>query len=677
MKKLVRYVLLLLLILVLGGWLLLNLFDANQLKKPVLGWLNENTELDIGIGRLEFNPLTPYKLLAEEVRLGDWFEARQVYVELEGLASLAGETRVAIIDIVDGRLTPGRVRELALPASLADIRIAELNTRNLTISGDDWQLQGADLTLRDWQPRRQGQWQWTADLTLSGQVRQLSHPWLELSRASLEGRVEQGRLVLDEVRARLFDGLLDSRLLLDPARRELQLNGPRFTGNRFRLEYAPRLPEGWTLLLSRASLEDTSLTSPRFTANGIAGQLRYLEWNGRDLPEGQGEWQAAEAVLGWLRLDQHQGQWLGSRERLGLSLNGKAYQGSLAAELGWFPQQGRLDIEQLQLTGNKLEWHPDLAWPIPDLRIHKLNLGQGELLSMDPALPLSLLDGRLFIADLAWAAGQWRPLTEQARLEGGWGELAYDSLISRQAGFKARLDDTRLRLDEFDGEWLEGRLRLEGRLGIYPPYPASLRLDAEDLALRRLSSWLRKERGFSGKLNLNAELDGELHRRASWTGELRLDAEDLFVERLGLDDWLRRRLGEDYAEPRAVDPALAALDLAQSDGFIYRAELAGPVRKGRWQLNGSAVQSVRHLLALRGELDLAGGWDLELGAVNDQGCRELAIRLQQSWRAPKLRLHQPAPAEPCRPWYRGPLAYPAAGLPGNLIEAVRNLPQEP
>ncbi|MGR7923071.1 AsmA-like C-terminal region-containing protein [Zobellella denitrificans] len=678
MRKLARKLLLALLLLGAAGWLLLSFFDANQLKKPVLEWLNEHTELDISIGRLEFNPLHPYKLLAEDVRLGDWLEAKQLYLELARLSPLAGQTRIAVLDLNDARIRLDRATELAaLPDNLATITVDELNTKNLTLAWDGWEAQGVNLKLNDWQPRRDGQWRWWSDMTLSGQVRQLSHPWLEMSRIGLEGRIHRGRLELDGLRSRLFDGLFEAGLSLDPASRELTLDEPRFSHTRLQFDQAPPLPEGWTLLLNRASLQDLSITSPWLTANGIDGDFRYVEWPGQGLPEARGDWQADEAVLDWLRLDAHQGQLLGTRERLGLSLQGKAYQGSLEAELGWFPQQGRLDIDNLQLTGSKLEWLPDMHWPVPDLRIHKLNLSQAELLSMDPGLPLSLHGGQLFVADLAWSAEQWRPLSEQARLEGGWSELAYDSLISRQGGFKARLDDTRLIMDELAGDVLDGRARLEGSLAVYPPHQASLRLEAQDLALRRLSSWLRKERGFSGRLNLSAALEGELHNRASWDGELRLEGEDIFVERLGLDDWLRRRLGEDYREAKGVDPALAALVLEQGDGFIYRAELKGPVRQGRWQLDGSAVQSVRHLLALRGRLDLAGGWDLELGAVNDQGCRELAIHLEESWRSPKLRLHQPALAEPCQPWYRGPVPYPAAGLPGRLTEAVRNLPQEP
>ncbi|WP_298721409.1 AsmA-like C-terminal region-containing protein [uncultured Oceanisphaera sp.] len=673
MKKLAKYLLVSMLVLLLAGWLLLSVFDANRLKKPVLGWLNEHTELDLTIGRLEFNPLHPYTLLAEDVRLGDWFSARQLYLQLATLSPLSGQTRIATLDVIDGKLQLDNATELVLPDNLANITIDELNTKNLSLSWNDWQAGGADLTLSQWQPRRQGAWQWWSDLEISGQLRQLTHPAVDMSRINLSGRISQQQLMLDRVQSRLFDGLFDSALSLNLPARELTLNEPQFSHNKLQFEQLPQLDNDWTLLLNRARLENVSITSPTLTANGIDGELRYLEWQGGNLPEASGSWQAEEAVLDWLRLDEHQGQLSSSRERLGLTLRGKAYQGAFDSELRWYPQQGRLDIDNLQLQGNKLNWQSDLYWPVPDVRIHKLNLNQGELLSLDPALPLSLLGGELFIADLAWSGAQWRPLTAQARLEGSWSEMAYDSLIARHGHFNARLDDTRLLLDKLSTDALDGRVSLDGSIGLYPPHQGRIRLEGKELELRRLSHWLQAERAFSGQVNIDADLAGTLREPASWQGSLALDGSDIFIEKLGLDDWLKRRLGEDYGRPTRVDPVLAALDLEQSDGFIYRAELKGPVKQGRWQLDGSAVQSVRHLLALRGALDFAGRWQLELGAVNAQRCRELAIRLEDSWRAPRLRLHQPELNTPCQPWYQGSIPYPAAGLPGRLTEAVRKL----
>ncbi|WMC10625.1 AsmA-like C-terminal region-containing protein [Oceanimonas pelagia] len=674
MKKLARRGLTGLLVLLLGGWLLLNVLDVNQLKKPVLTWLNENTELGLSVGRLEFNPLSPYKLLAEDVRLGDWFSARQIYLELEQLAPLAGRTEVAILDIIDGRLNLERAQAPALPASLADIHIQELNTKNLALAGQGWEAGGIELRLRDWQPRRQGQWQWEADARLSVRLRQLSHPALELAQLDAGGQLRQGRLELDDVRGRLFGGLVSGRLVLDPRQRELRLERPQFSQVRLQLGESPALPDGWRLLLNRAALDDVSLTTPRLTVNGMRGELRDLEWNGRSLPEGRGNWQADEATLDWLRLDQHRLHWLGDGERQGMRLNGQAWEGSIEAELGWYPGQGRLDIDELQLAGNKLVWQPDITWSLPEVRIHKLNLSRTELLSLDDTLPLSLLDGNLFITDLAWSAGLWRPLSEQARLEGSIGDLAWNSLIARQAAFSARLTDEQWLLDTLTADWLDGHLTLSGSMASYAPHTAHLELTGQNWQLRHLSNWLRAGQGFAGDIDIRASLTGEPGTPASWQGELTLDGRDIFVEQLGLDAWLRNRLGEDYATPKQVDAALAALDMRQNDGFLYRLDLHGPVRDGRWRLNGSAVQSVRHLLALRGEVNLSGSLDLDLGAINDAGCRELAIRLAGDWHAPRLRLHQPALPRPCRPWYSGPVPYPAAGLPGNLVEAVRALP---
>ncbi|WP_417616809.1 hypothetical protein [Oceanisphaera sp.] len=673
MKKLAKYLLVLGLVILLAGWLLLSVFDANQLKKPVLSWLNEHTEINLSIGNLEFNPLHPYTLLAEDVQLGDWFRARQVYVQLATLSPLSGHTRIATLDLIDANLRLDHATELVLPDNLANISIDELNGKNVSLSWQAWEAKGADLTIRHWQPRREGAWQWWSDFTLDGQLRQLTHPDMAMAQISFNGQLARQQLQLTRLQSRLFDGLLDTRLTLNLPRQEVTLTAPSFSHNRLQFDRLPQLASGWTLLLNRAELNDVSITSPLLTSNGIKGELPYLEWQAGGLPEARARWQADEAVLDWLRLDKHGGELLSSREQLGLSLNGQAYEGTFNSELRWTPQQARLDIDMLELQGNKLVWQPDLYWPTPDVRLHKLNVSRGELLSLDDALPLSIWGGDLFVADLAWSAGQWRPLSEQARIEARWDEIAYNSLIARQGLAKARLDDTHLILEQLSTEALDGQLSVSGQIGRYAPHSGTLRLDGQSLALRPLSRWLNGDRGFAGTLDIQAALDGDLQRASSWQGQLAIHGRDIFIEKLGLDTWLKNRLGEDYRHEKAVDPVLAALDLAQSDGFIYQARLAGPVNRGRWRLDNSALQSVRHLLALRGNVDFSGSWQLQLGVINDQGCRELAIALTDTWRAPRLTLQQPPLATPCQPWYQGEVPYPDAGLPGRLIEAVRKL----
>lgn len=670
MKKLAKWVLGLIVILLLAGWLLLSIFDANQLKKPVLNWLNQHTELDITIGNLEFNPLHPYTLLAEDVQLGTWFKARQLYV---AVASLSGQLHLKTLDIIDGELLLDNAAEFALPEPFSTITIDELTTKNFQLYWQDWQVKGAALTLTDWQPRVNQQWQWSSDVKLKGQAQLLSHPELALAQLSFNGQLKQQQLQLERLQSRLFDGLLDTGLTLDIPHKTLSLTAPQFSHNQLQFEQVPTLDADWQLLLDKGQFNEVTVSSPHFSTNNVSGELRYLDWRAGQAPDVRGVWQADEAVLDWLRLDNHQGEWLSSPEQLTLSFTGRAYEGEITSELRWHPQQGRLDIDNLQLLGNKLYWHDDINWPLPELRLHRLNIKDAELLSLDETLPLSILGGDAFAMDIAWSAGVWRPLTEQAQLQVKWNELAFNSLVARHGQASARLNDTQLLLDSFNSEALDGQLELSGQLGLTAPYHSQLSLRGEELALRPLSRWLNGERAFSGNFSLAGALSGALTEPASWQGELNFTGQDIFIEKIALDDWLKRRLQEDYTQEKTVDPTLAALDLASGDGFIYEAQLSGAVVDGHWQLSKSALQSVRHLLAINGEVDFTGGWQLALGIINDQGCRELAINLSQRWRAPTLAIHQPPLKQPCVPWYQGEIAYPEAGLPGSLIEAVHAL----
>ena len=673
MKKLAKYVLLLLVSLLLAAWLLLTLFDANRLKQPVLAWLNEHTDLDASIGNISFNPLHPYTLLAEEVRLGDWFNARQVYVELATLSPLSGQTRIATLDLIDAKLQLDDAIALQLPDNLANIHIAELTTKNLRLDWQGWQAKGADLTLRDWQPRLDGHWQWGADVNLNGQARQLTQPNLEMAQLTFHGQVRQQQLQLTELRSRLFDGIFESGLVINWPKQQLTLTGAQFSHNQLQFEHLPRLASGWSLVMNKAQLEKVSITSPVLTSNNISGELRYFDWSAGGLPDASAKWQADEAVMDWLRLDKHQGELLSSQQQLNLNINGQAYEGNVSSELRWLPEQGRLDIDSLVLQNNKFVWQPDMSWPLPEVQIHKLDISNGELLSLDAKLPLSVMGGELLINDIAWSTGQWRALTQRARAEANWHEIAFDSLISRQGKAKAKLDDTHLWLSELTTEALAGQIALSGKLSLYPPYTGDATLEGSALALRPLSRWLQADRQFSGTADINAELSGDLEDKRTWQGRLALRGEALFIEKLDLDHWLSQRLREDYAQAKTVDAQLAALDLNQGDSFIEQLDLQGPITDGRWRLDGSALQSVRYLLALRGELDLAGGWQLQLGAINDQGCRELAIELSETWRAPKLTLQQPKLSRPCQPWYQGKVPYPKSGIVGNILEGVRAL----
>ncbi|ART82568.1 hypothetical protein CBP31_08000 [Oceanisphaera profunda] len=673
MKKLAKYLLLTLLVLLLAGWLLLTLFDANRLKEPVLAWLNEHTDLDASIGDITFNPLHPYTLLAEDVRLGDWFHARQVYVQLATLSPLSGQTRIATLDLIDAKLLLDDAIALQLPDNLANIHVAELTTKNLSLEWQGWQAKGTDLRLHDWQPRLDGNWQWDADVNVSGQARQLTQPNLEMAQLTFHGQVRQQQLQLTEIKSRLFDGIFESNVVVNWPKQQLILNAPQFSHNQLQFEQWPELASGWSLQINKAQLEKVSITSPYLTSNNISGELRYFEWASGQLPDASGQWQADEAVLDWLRLDKHQGELLSSQQQLSLNINGQAYEGSVTSELRWHPEQGRLDIDALALQNNKFVWQADMKWPLPEVRLHKLDISNGELLSLDPKLPLSVIGGELFVNDIAWSAGQWRPLSKQARAEANWSEIAFNSLIARQGKAKAKLDDTHLWLTELNSDALEGQVTLSGKLGLYPPYAIDAELKGQELALRPISRWLKADRNFSGKVEINAELKGEVQDRQTWQGQVALSGQEVFVEKLGLDNWLSQRLREDYAQAKSVDPQLAALDLNQGDSFIYQLELKGPINNGHWRLDGSALQSVRYLLALRGEVDLAGGWQLELGAVNDKGCRELAIELSESWRAPKLTIHQPKLVSPCKPWYQGDVPYPKSGLSGGILEGVRSL----
>ncbi len=90
-------------------------------------------------------------------------------------------------------------------------------------------LRGLNATLSDWQllnPVRPPQ----ANLTLN--ITELATPAWALSRLNLAGRLEGQVLSTDKLTANLFDGLLETGMVLDWPARSLRLNNLKSQGMR-------------------------------------------------------------------------------------------------------------------------------------------------------------------------------------------------------------------------------------------------------------------------------------------------------------------------------------------------------------------------------------------------------------------------------------------------------------
>lgn len=150
--------------LLLFVWVGLGLFDAERAKGPIANWLSQQTGVPVTIGRLVFNPLHPYTLLAEQVRYGDAVQLEKLYLEIEHIDWLNRDVRIAHLDLIRP------VIKLPLPNQLPSLPVHSLTISdstidNLSLQSEALTLRGLSASLSDWElidPRRQPQ----ANLTL-------------------------------------------------------------------------------------------------------------------------------------------------------------------------------------------------------------------------------------------------------------------------------------------------------------------------------------------------------------------------------------------------------------------------------------------------------------------------------------------------------------------------------
>ena len=150
MNSWLRALLYLFAFLLLFVWVGLGLFDAERAKGPIASWISQQTGVPVTIGRLVFNPLHPYTLLAEQVQYGDAVQLEKIYLEIDNIDWLNRDVRIAHLDLIRP------VIKLPLPNTLPTLPVHSLTISDSTIDrlslhSDELTLSGLNATLNDWQ----------------------------------------------------------------------------------------------------------------------------------------------------------------------------------------------------------------------------------------------------------------------------------------------------------------------------------------------------------------------------------------------------------------------------------------------------------------------------------------------------------------------------------------------
>ena len=155
MHRAFRWFLYSILVLVAAIWLTLGLLKPEHLKGPFVAWVQQQTGLPLEIGKLNYNPLFPNVVLAENVSLGPDLKADKVYLEIASGSWWQRQLHIAHLDIIRPQIKwqPG----LNLPQPLRQLQIDDLTIDKMKLSWNNGSLDGGSLHLTNWQPIRDGE----------------------------------------------------------------------------------------------------------------------------------------------------------------------------------------------------------------------------------------------------------------------------------------------------------------------------------------------------------------------------------------------------------------------------------------------------------------------------------------------------------------------------------------
>ncbi|MFM5152781.1 AsmA family protein [Aeromonas hydrophila] len=625
--------------LLLFVWVGLGLFDAERAKGPIAGWLSQQTGVPVTIGRLVFNPLHPYTLLAEQVSYGNAVTLDKIYLEIESIDWLSRDVRIAHLDLIRPAI------KLPLPNQLPSLpvhslTIADSTIDRLSLESDGLTLRGLNATLSDWQllnPVRPPQ----ANLTLN--INELATPAWALSRLNLAGRLEGQVLSTDKLTTNLFDGLLETGMVLDWPARSLRLNNLKTQGMRI---------EWGTLAKAESPLRQVSLDlgqirdlsfndiEQELALNNLNGQLTAFNWQAGSTPSGYFSGTLGDLGRGLFQLEAIQGKVAFSPQQLDAELQGKAYEGEFNLELSLDPLQQKLTLKDMALSGMDISlpegwWQDWQRWRPQQIDIRKLAFDKLKVLSFDDTLPLSLTGWQFYLTDLSLRGNQPGPLLGRARLESAWFELVWDGLSARNGELDGELTAGSWQLNKLTSSLPdEGSLSLSGQWGREPGQTSRLQLKGKKLDLVQWGKILHSPVSFAGKMDLSADLQA-LHGgtpgawRSSLQGNIALDATEPFWDKVKIDPLL------DQWFKQAAAPTLSPTELWQAmqegDTPFYRIKLQGKVAQGQLKIEQAGASTITHLLGVQGSVDLVNEqWQLDLGVLNGQHCAELLGQ----WRGP-------------------------------------------
>jgi hypothetical protein len=673
MHRVIRWFLYTVIVLVVVIWIGLGLLRPEYLKRPFVAWVQQQTGLPFDIGKLNYNPLYPNVVLAENVTLGPDIRVDKLYLEIAGGSWWKRDLHIAHLDIIGPKLKWNKT--LTLPQPFNRLTIDDMTVSDGLLDYPGGKFEGVSLHITSWQPIRNGEFVPSADLAFAFNADQAQWRGYSLQDSHIKGTKTAELLRIDQASGTLFHGTVDTQFSWDLAANTIKFDS--LTLDKLQIEL--NLLSGWpvtqpTLQADKIQLNNVSAINlgQRFALNQIDGVMRDFSWSTSQPPVFSYSGKVGEYTNGLIELSDMSGEGKLDTQAWKMELKGSAYAGTFSADMEGDRPWHSLVINDLQLAKMQPELYPGwrerlASQPFQQIDFHHVNFNHVSLISFDDSVPLTVKWFDLFLTDLRWTPVAWQTTSDKSRMEASWLELVYQTLVTRQADIQAELTKTGFSLNHANAQVEDVPFTASGFWSLQDNQPHKLNLSLKGFDLEQLSDMLRPTYPFAGKMNLMADLQSKgttwLDLQKNLQGSIAINGLDWFISGLNLDPYL-----DSLLTPKAPNTqTLAQLTghLRGGDTGFNHVNIKLTAHDGKLATNGSAFESITHLVAVNHEFDLLKQeWHLKLGLLDEGNHPVLNATVQGKLAQPEVQFQLPNNAAEI--WQTSPIHYPPQGMRGKL-----------
>ncbi|RLM23221.1 hypothetical protein BIY29_10820 [Brenneria alni] len=526
MRFIGKLLLTILLLALLALVILYVLLQSTWASGQVSNWVNQHTDYQISLGKIDHNWSKPDHILLKDVIFGykdqpPTLTAKQISAGLS-VRQITDPRHFSSLQLEGGTLN------LSPTAATLPIEadVLQLRTMALQAQDDNWQLNGQQVNggITPWQPEKgyllgkQGHFQLSA--------RSLRLNDIPASQVLVQGEINRNQLTLDNFGADVAQGQLTG----SASRAEdgsWQIDNLRLS--KVRLQTPRTIQEFWqpitalpSVAVSRFDLIDARIEGPGWAFIDLDVTLQNVTFKQDDWQSDDGElsFNATDIVNGNMHL-------IDPIVNLALSSNGveikqftTRWEGGLLRTNGnWQRSNHRLQLDEFVVAGMEYtlpgdwrqRWQTTLPTWLAEVNIKKFTANRNLLIDINPDFPFQLtaLDG--YGSDLLLAHHhQWGIWAGSLNLNAS--DATFNKVDVRRPSLALTANEGQISFSDLSAFTQNGLLEAKATIEQHPNRAFSLTMTGRSVPLDMLTrwGWPTQTAAPSGNANLQLQLNGRL-----------------------------------------------------------------------------------------------------------------------------------------------------------------------